>query len=88
MYAIYAKWGQDQVMPENETFDQAIEDLVKDRFILGSPEECYEQLRPYWEEFGVNHLIFRAHWVGMPLAHALSSMRLISRELLPELRKL
>ena len=87
-YADYAKWGQDQVMPENETFDQAIEDLVKDRFILGSPEECYEQLRPYWEEFGVNHLIFRAHWVGMPLALALSSMRLISRELVPELRKL
>lgn len=87
-YKDYAKWGQDQVMPENESFDQEIEDLVKDRFILGSPEDCYEQLRPYWEEFGVDHLIFRTHWVGMPLALALSSMRLISRELVPELRKL
>lgn len=87
-YKDYASWGQDRVMPENESFDKDIEELVQDRFVLGSPEECFEQLRPYWEEFGVNHLIFRTHWVGMPLALALSSMRLISTELLPELRKL
>jgi alkanesulfonate monooxygenase SsuD/methylene tetrahydromethanopterin reductase-like flavin-dependent oxidoreductase (luciferase family) len=74
-------------MPADESFDQELEDLVRDRFVLGSPEECYEQLRPYWEELGVNHLVFRTHWVGMPLATALGSMRLISRELLPALRK-
>ena len=45
-YQNYAKWGQDKVMPENESFDQEFEDLVKGRFILGSPEECYEELRP------------------------------------------
>ena len=65
-YQDYAKWGQDKVMPENESFDQELEDLIKGRFILGSPEECYEELRPYWEEFGMNHLIIRTHWVGMP----------------------
>ncbi|MEM7253151.1 MAG: LLM class flavin-dependent oxidoreductase [Pseudomonadota bacterium] len=85
-YADYAKWGQDKVMPANESFDQSIEDLVKDRFILGSPEECFEQLRPYWEQFGVNHFVFRTHWVGMPLATALQSMRLLSSELLPALK--
>ena len=52
------------------------------------PEECYEQLRPYFDELGVNHLIFRTHWAGMPLPTALASMRLISDELLPALRKL
>jgi alkanesulfonate monooxygenase SsuD/methylene tetrahydromethanopterin reductase-like flavin-dependent oxidoreductase (luciferase family) len=86
-YRDYASWGQDRVMPADESFDQELEDLVRDRFVLGSPEECYEQLRPYWEELGVNHLVFRTHWVGMPLATALGSMRLISRELLPALRK-
>ena len=55
---------RDKVMPDNETFDQEFEDLVKGRFILGSPEECFEELRPYWEEFGMNHLIIRTHWVG------------------------
>jgi alkanesulfonate monooxygenase SsuD/methylene tetrahydromethanopterin reductase-like flavin-dependent oxidoreductase (luciferase family) len=87
-YQNYARWGQDKVMPANETFDQEFEDLLRDRFILGSPEECFEELRPYWEEFGMNHLIVRCHWIGMPAQLALDSMKLMSEELLPELRKI
>ncbi len=84
-YADYAKWGQDQAMPDNETFDQEFADLLEDRFALGSPEDCFEQLRPYWENLGVSHLILRTHWAGMPAPVALDSMRLISEELLPAL---
>ncbi len=87
-YKNYASWGQDKVMPEDETFDQEFEDLVEGRFVLGSPEECFEQLRPYWEEFGMNHLLIRTHWIGMPAELSLASMDTMSRELLPELRKI
>ncbi len=86
-YRVYAKWGQDQAMPDDETFDRAFDELLTDRFVVGSPEECYEQLRPYWGQMGVNHLIIRTHWAGMPLETSLGSMSLISDELLPELRK-
>ena len=86
-YADYARWGQDEVMPGEEQFARPFEELRSDRFVLGSPEECYEQLRPLWEELGVNELIIRTHWAGMPAEHALASMRLISDELLPELRR-
>ena len=86
-YRDYAKWGQDKAMPADETFDLEFGDLLKDRFVLGSPEECYEQLRPYWEEMGVSHLILRTHWAGMPLSTALASMQLISDGLIPALRK-
>ncbi len=86
-YRDYAKWGQDKVMPDNEDFTRSFDDLIKDRFILGSPEDCYRQLEPYWKEFGVNHIVMRTHWAGMPLSTALASMRLISDELLPALRK-
>ncbi|MCZ6554152.1 MAG: LLM class flavin-dependent oxidoreductase, partial [SAR324 cluster bacterium] len=65
-----------------------LEELAKDRFILGSPEECYEQLRPFWEDLGIDHFVFRTHWVGMPASDSLASIRLISNELLPELRKI
>ena len=85
-YRDYAKWGQDKVMPEGETFDQDFDSLITDRFVLGSPEDCYEQLRPYWEEFGVNHLLIRTHWAGMPLSTTLHSLRMISNELLPGLK--
>jgi len=88
-YRDYAKWGQDKVMPnKDEDFTQSFDELAKGRFVLGSPEECYEQLKPYWEEFGVNHLLIRTNWAGMPVYNSLSSMRLISQELLPELRKI
>ncbi|MDX1434260.1 MAG: LLM class flavin-dependent oxidoreductase [Gammaproteobacteria bacterium] len=86
-YRDYAKWGQDKVMPESESFDKELDELVEGRFILGSPEECYEQLRPYWEELGINHFCLRTHWAGMPVESSLASMKLISRELLPELAK-
>ncbi len=86
-YQTYASWGQDDVLPGDETFQQPFEELLQDRFVLGSPEACYEQLRPCWEEHGVNYFFFRTHWSGMPLGHAVSSMRLISDELLPALRQ-
>jgi len=86
-YKTYAAWGQDHVMPEGETFQQPFESLLEDRFVLGSPEECYAQLRPCWEELGVNFLFFRTQWSGMPVGHALASMRLISDEILPALRR-
>ena len=85
-YRDYAKLGQDKVMPDDTDFNRPLEELIKRRFILGSPEECYDGLKPYWEEFGVNHIIIRTHWVGMPLSTSLASMRLISDELLPALQ--
>jgi len=86
-YKTYAAWGQDEVLPGEETFHQPFEALLKDRFVLGSPEACFEQLRPCWEELGSNYLFFRTQWSGMPLSTALYSMRMISDELIPELRK-
>ncbi len=82
-YGHYAKWGA-----ENIAAGGGIEELAGDRFILGSPEECYEQLRPYREELGITQFILRTNWAGMPAADTLNSIRLISGELLPELRKL
>ncbi len=86
-YRDYAKWGQDKVMPDNDDFSRSLDELIEGRFILGSPEECYDQLKPYWEKFGVNHIVIRTHWAGMPLCTALASMRLISDELLPALHR-
>src|SRR5579875_3199862 len=87
-YQTYAAWGQDAVLPGNESFRQSLDALRRDRFVLGSPEECWEQLRPCWEEVGANFLILRTHWSGMPLGHALASMRLIGEELVPALHRL
>ena len=86
-YKDYAKWGQDKVMPDNADFSTSFEELTEGRFIIGSPEECYAQLKPYWADLGCSHIVVRTNWAGMPVSTALSSMRLISDELMPELRK-
>jgi alkanesulfonate monooxygenase SsuD/methylene tetrahydromethanopterin reductase-like flavin-dependent oxidoreductase (luciferase family) len=86
-YRTYAQWGQDKVLPGRDTFHRPLDDLGADRFILGGPDECWEALRPCWEEAGANFLVFRTHWSGMPIADALASMRLISDELIPALRR-
>jgi hypothetical protein len=80
-YKAYASWGQGEAMPAEEDIRQPFESLLEDRFVLGSPEECYEQLKPCWEKVGAPALVLRTHWIGMPAAHALDSMRLISDEL-------
>jgi alkanesulfonate monooxygenase SsuD/methylene tetrahydromethanopterin reductase-like flavin-dependent oxidoreductase (luciferase family) len=85
-YRDYARWGQDKVMPDDTDFNRSLEELIEGRFILGSPEDCYVGLKPYWEEFGVTHIIIRTHWAAMPLSTSLASMRLISDELLPSLQ--
>jgi alkanesulfonate monooxygenase SsuD/methylene tetrahydromethanopterin reductase-like flavin-dependent oxidoreductase (luciferase family) len=86
-YALYQQWGQSKAMPADERLDLPFEELARQRFVIGSPEDCYEQLRPYWEELGVTHFVFRTHFIGMPISHALHSMRMISSELLPALRQ-
>jgi alkanesulfonate monooxygenase SsuD/methylene tetrahydromethanopterin reductase-like flavin-dependent oxidoreductase (luciferase family) len=87
-YKSYASWGQDAVLPGGDTFHQPFEALLRDRFVVGSPEECWEQLRPCWEDLGADFLFVRTQWSGMPLGHALASMRLISDEILPALHRL
>lgn len=87
-YQDYSRWGQDAALPDDESFDEDLEELMGGRFVLGSPDECWEQLRPYWEELGVNHLILRSHWAGMPIESAIHSVEMITRHLLPELRRL
>ena len=52
------------------------------------PRSAMSSCVPCWEEAGANFLIFRTHWSGMPVGHALASMRLISDELLPALRRI
>ena len=79
--------GARQGHARQHRLNRSLEELIEGRFILGSPEQCYDQLKPYWQEFGVNHIVIRTHWAGMPLSTALASMRLISDELLPALQK-
>jgi alkanesulfonate monooxygenase SsuD/methylene tetrahydromethanopterin reductase-like flavin-dependent oxidoreductase (luciferase family) len=87
-YGAYARWGQDGALPAEESFQRPFDELARDRFILGSPEECLAQLRAYVDKAGVNYFLLRTHWSGLPLSASLQSMRLLGDEVLPALRRL
>ena len=87
-YRTYSQWGQDRVMPGegSASFARPVAELEDERFVIGTPDECLAQLLP-WTKLGVNHFVFKTSWPGMPLPVALQSLDLLTREVIPVLRK-
>jgi alkanesulfonate monooxygenase SsuD/methylene tetrahydromethanopterin reductase-like flavin-dependent oxidoreductase (luciferase family) len=87
-YAVYTDWGQDKAVPTDQTFDRPLEDLARDRFIIGTPDDFLTQARRYADELGVTTLLLRVQWPGMPRQQVLDQIRLIGESVLPGLRGL
>jgi alkanesulfonate monooxygenase SsuD/methylene tetrahydromethanopterin reductase-like flavin-dependent oxidoreductase (luciferase family) len=64
----------------------ALESLSNDRFIVGNPDDCILQIRRFVETFGVDHLICRLYFAGMPHDHIMSELRLLAKEVFPAFR--
>ena len=84
-YASYASWGQDKFLPESERFDQPFEKFVRDRFIIGDPSYCREEILRYRESLGVTHFIMRVQWPGLEQEKVIRTIELLGREVLPSL---
>lgn len=85
-YAMYSEWGQDKALPEGDDFQHEAEDLIKDRFILGSPEDCIAEIDRYREQLGVSEVIVRIQWPGMPNDLAMENLRRLGETLVPHYR--
>ena len=84
-YAVYRRWGQDAVLPEDDTLDADGAELAVDRFAVGDPASCLLTLRDWTSRTGATELILRVHWAGAPIEEALESVELLSTEVLPYL---
>ena len=73
-------------MPEGESFSVPFDQLARDRFLLGDPEEVVREIQRYRDELGVNHLNIRVQWPGMPHANAMRQLELLGKEVLPRFR--
>ena len=74
-------------MPSSDHFDLDFDELVDDRFLIGSPAEVTEQILDLRRRFGVTTLIAGVHWVGMPKSLALEQMQLLAEEVFPAVRQ-
>jgi alkanesulfonate monooxygenase SsuD/methylene tetrahydromethanopterin reductase-like flavin-dependent oxidoreductase (luciferase family) len=85
-YQAYVQWGQDKPMPEGDGLDMALDELLKDRFLIGSPDQVAEDILDIVRPTGVNHLIISTHWPGMETAVAMDSMQRFAEEVMPRVR--
>lgn len=85
-YAAYHAWRQD--MPDGDRgLGQDFENLIGDRFILGSPDEVAEQIVALHRRLGVNHLVMSTEWAGMPESLAIETIDMLAKEVFPLVRQ-
>ncbi|MBV8888293.1 MAG: LLM class flavin-dependent oxidoreductase [Alphaproteobacteria bacterium] len=82
-YAAYAAWGQDKVLPGEESFRVGFDELARDRFILGNPEDVIEQIEDRVRRLESNYILFRAGWPGMESWKVLRVIEVMGRDVLP-----
>jgi alkanesulfonate monooxygenase SsuD/methylene tetrahydromethanopterin reductase-like flavin-dependent oxidoreductase (luciferase family) len=82
-YRAYVAWGQHKVLPGDDDMTQAFDQLLRDRFILGDPVRCADELQRCVDETGANTLIFRVGWPGMAQDGILRGMRLLGEQVRP-----
>jgi alkanesulfonate monooxygenase SsuD/methylene tetrahydromethanopterin reductase-like flavin-dependent oxidoreductase (luciferase family) len=64
-----------------------IQRLAEDRFILGTPAQCVEQITRLQQQLGLTHRICRLSFPGIPRQAALASVELFTQAVLPALRQ-
>ena len=84
-YKAYVEWGQHRALPGDDDMTQAFEDLARDRFILGEPGACADEIQRCVEATGATTMLLRLHWPGMPHAVMTQSLRLFAEKVLPRL---
>ena len=85
-YAAYHSWGQD--MPDDDRgLGQEFEALMKDRFIIGSPDEVAEQIIGIHRQLGVNHIVMSTEWAGMAESLAVETIDMLAKEVFPRVRQ-
>jgi alkanesulfonate monooxygenase SsuD/methylene tetrahydromethanopterin reductase-like flavin-dependent oxidoreductase (luciferase family) len=77
-YRGYKQW--DQVR------DLAIDDVIAEHALVGTPDTVTARLRQYADRLGVTEVILRVDWLGMDPAVAERTIRLVGTEVVPAVR--
>lgn len=85
-YDRYLDWGQDEAMDDGTELHQSFEQLRRNRFLIGTPEEVSEQLERFQERLDVSHLVLRMNWPGMPVERTCEAIELLGDEIIPDFR--
>jgi alkanesulfonate monooxygenase SsuD/methylene tetrahydromethanopterin reductase-like flavin-dependent oxidoreductase (luciferase family) len=83
LYQNRASMGHNRDLPDADRIDVGFEQVLQGRFILGSADDCRAEIERY-RHLGVQELILRCQWPGMPGEAALQAIRRFGQEVLPQ----
>ncbi len=79
-YRRYSGWMKDT--PEGARYRYGRLDDFRDRLILGTPEECIEQVA-FYRDMGADTLVYHCQHQGVPQREMLESMELFATRVMP-----
>ena len=77
------KWKHPLIGSADAAPVDQFEALGRDRFIVGSPEIVISQIKRFQETFGMDHLICRLYFPGLPHSFIMNEIHLLAKEVLP-----
>ena len=80
------KWEHPLIGREDTTPVANLESISQERFLIGSPERVIQQLQKFKDTFGVDHLICRLFFPGIPHDFILRELQLLASEVMPAFR--
>lgn len=87
-YQIFGEWGLFQEVLRTGKRQLQGPELLGGRLIIGSPEDCLEQIAACCARIPIGCLILRMQWMGLPHAQVAHAISLVGEKLLPALRPL
>ena len=87
LYREYLEWGHmlDEAGRPVAPGDERALELLRQRFLIGSPETCIREAQRYRDELGVTDLVMRMKAPGIPHPRVMNSIRLWGEKVLPAL---
>jgi len=79
-------WGMAKDIKDGRNVDSSFRSMAKQRFVIGDPDECFEQLKEYQAAFGSCHVVTRIRWPGMSMEDAMRAIRLFGDQVIRRFR--
>jgi alkanesulfonate monooxygenase SsuD/methylene tetrahydromethanopterin reductase-like flavin-dependent oxidoreductase (luciferase family) len=80
------QWKHPLIGSEDSAPVDQFEALSRERFLVGSPDTVCATLQHFARTFGVDHLVCRLYFAGIPHAFIMNELRLLAREVIPAFR--
>ena len=82
-YRVFGQWGLFREVVGAQKDELDLEELLADRVIIGSPEECAEALADLCRRSGATRLVARVQWMAMEQRVVLRTIELLAERVRP-----